>query len=980
MRLVGLMTINNHSFEDQLLALDMIPAGVWTVGIDGRILSTNKRAAVMWGYTQAEMRCKTWMDITHPDDIDDCLAFMTTLGEVTEARATTQRRYIRADGRILHAQVDVAVIRNEAGEIERYLAVIADITERVMAEEALRQREQWFQSVIDQSTDTFLAFDMDGKLVYINQAGLKQLGYERDELIGCSIDVIDPDWNLDAMEETARRLSVGETHLIRSRQKRKDGSVFPVEVSIGLAIHNGIAYRTGFARDISIQLQREAQLKQNEQTFRKLYNNTPVGMHSIDKEGKLVYVNDYWLQMFGYEREDVIGRRSTDFLTEASQRYAIEVALPLFFKQGYVKDIAYQFVCKNGEIIDVLLSGVLTKGDDGISDHSLATIVDVTERNKMQAVIKQNEKRLRTLYNKSPIMMHSVNAEGIIIDVNDYWLSVMGYERDEVIDCTVARFFTEASMKQAITIDVPMHFNKGYAENLPYQMIKKDGRVIDVLFSATNQVDGNGTFTHTLATIKDVSEQKRTEQALRSSERRFRKLFDESYDFIAILDEHGAVIDVNQTALVELGVTKQVLQGLPVWRIFAIKEDDLDIQKVKDVIANAKAGHSGRIELTGRVRGQAQTFDVTFSPVLNDEDHINMLFVEGRNVTHLMNVTEQLRTVAIKSKQEEKKFKTLFNDSSNFAAALSPEGLILDVNDRVTAISGASRSRIVGQIIWEVDVFTPFPLIQSALEDMLAAVHANSSMARQEMSLSLPAIPQLVADVILTPVMADDGQIDMMIIEARDITQLAHSREQLRQSAEDKSLLLREVHHRVKNNLQVIISMLRVEGRMVKESAQKDSLREVINRVQSMALIHDQLHRESSNLAEIDLEIYMHELIKEIGRTYRLDVLLVVDVSAIKLDIDRAITCGLIVNELVSNALKYAFPDGRGTLQVIGRHESDQVQISVIDDGIGLSDVDIFPMDGSTGFQLIELMTDQLAADVSVHVENGTRFDVVFPF
>ena len=107
-------------------------------------------------------------------------------------------------------------------------------------------------------------------------------------------------------------------------------------------------------------------------------------MHSIDRHGKITGVNDYWLMTMGYQRSEVIGRRSTEFLTEASRDYAIGIALPEFFRAGYAKDVEYQMVKKNGDVIDVLLTAVSQRDDSGEIIRSLAVITDLTERKRME--------------------------------------------------------------------------------------------------------------------------------------------------------------------------------------------------------------------------------------------------------------------------------------------------------------------------------------------------------------------------------------------------------------------------------------------------------------------------------------------------------------------------------------------------------------------------------------------------------------------
>ena len=128
-------------------------------------------------------------------------------------------------------------------------------------------------------------------------------------------------------------------------------------------------------------------LRQRGELYRDLYDHTPVMMHSIDREGSLLSVNDYWLEALGYERREVIGRKSTEFLTEASRRYAIEVALPEFWKTGVASDVEYQMVKKNGDAMEVLLNAVSQKDNAGDIEYTRAFMVVVTERKRAEDVV-----------------------------------------------------------------------------------------------------------------------------------------------------------------------------------------------------------------------------------------------------------------------------------------------------------------------------------------------------------------------------------------------------------------------------------------------------------------------------------------------------------------------------------------------------------------------------------------------------------------
>ena len=138
----------------------------------------------------------------------------------------------------------------------------------------------------------------------------------------------------------------------------------------------------------------EKALRDSEERYRSLYHQTPAMLHSIDREGYLVSVSDYWAEVMGYDRKDVVGKRLTDFFTEASRKHAEQNVFPLFFKEGFCKDVPYKFVKKNGEIIDILLSAISDRKEDGQPVRSLAVSMDVTERKRAEEALNRAKEEL----------------------------------------------------------------------------------------------------------------------------------------------------------------------------------------------------------------------------------------------------------------------------------------------------------------------------------------------------------------------------------------------------------------------------------------------------------------------------------------------------------------------------------------------------------------------------------------------------------
>ncbi len=148
------------------------------------------------------------------------------------------------------------------------------------------------------------------------------------------------------------------------------------------------------AQELSRRKQAEKKLRLSEERYRHIYHKTPVMLHSIDTEGRIIHVSDHWVEVMGYSREDVIGEQLTRFFTEESKKYAVNIVFPRFFSTGFCKDISYTYIKKNGEKMDTLLSCYGVRGEDGDISRSLAVSVDVTEENRAQKELQKAKEKL----------------------------------------------------------------------------------------------------------------------------------------------------------------------------------------------------------------------------------------------------------------------------------------------------------------------------------------------------------------------------------------------------------------------------------------------------------------------------------------------------------------------------------------------------------------------------------------------------------
>jgi len=217
----------------------------------------------------------------------------------------------------------------------------------------------------------------------------------------------------------------------------------------------------------------------------------------------------------------------------------------------------------------------------------------------------------------------------------------------------------------------------------------------------------------------------------------------------------------------------------------------------------------------------------------------------------------------------------------------------------------------------------------------------------------------------------------------REIAERKRAEEKISASLKEKELLLKEIHHRVKNNMQIISSMLSIQEVQIKDKVALQVFRESRNRVRSMALIHEKLY-QSEDLARIDFSEYIQSLTAELFSTYSVTadaVKLRMNVENVYLDIITAIPCGLIINELLSNSLKYAFPAGQSgeiTIDFKLENKINMYHLIIGDNGVGFPKYLDFRKSESLGLQLVRLLTKKIHGTIELDREGGTFFKIIF--
>ncbi|MEN0654109.1 MULTISPECIES: PAS domain-containing protein [Hyphobacterium] len=466
-----------------------------------------------------------WRQAIHPDD--RALSFESfehmMSGEVSEVEYRMLGRdgdwfWVRNTGRVVETGCD--------GQPRRMAGLLANISERKALERRVEQVNFHLAEALKAADLAAWRYDLVKHVATIRGDLAARLGVDQDNPVIPGpewMDHVHPDDKGDVIRKTLA-VAEGKANSFEALYRAQDRSgEWRWIRSTGRVVDRspgGTALiAAGVLKDETRQIALETALAAERDRFRATYAETPAMMHSIDREGRLVNVSDYWLAQMGYAREEVIGMPASHFLVDEDRERARLKIQPDFWRDGAVADVPYRFRTKSGAIIDILLSAVTENDASGEPVLAHAVLVDVTERNALHRALVEEKDRFEAIYRATPAMMHTIDASGAIIQVSDYWLSVMGYDRDEVIGRKSTDFLDAESRLQAERQNLPDLFRYGKNNDVQYRFVKKSGQTIDTLLNSFLERDGEGNPMASYAVITDISALRRAYDGLKRSNR-----------------------------------------------------------------------------------------------------------------------------------------------------------------------------------------------------------------------------------------------------------------------------------------------------------------------------------------------------------------------------------------------------------------------------------------------------------------------------
>jgi len=469
--------------------------------------------------------------------------------------------FMRKNGERFPVIVSPSWIKDKQRNAIIYYATFKDITERKRAEEALQESEARLRGLFETMVEGVILIAPDGQIVQANPAAERILGLKRPEIEGRNY--VAPEWKIFRLdgtpmppEEMAGPRAMKDKRMVKDvvmGVQRPDGSIAWINVSAAPIINEAGKFEgiVGTFADITDRKRAEEELRKSEERFRNLFEQAPLGYQSLDAEGCLIDVNQSWLDLLGYSRDEVIGHWFGDFLAP-HEIDAYKQRFPRFKAIGEVH-VDLEMVQRAGSTIIVHIDGRIGRDDNGQFKKTHCILHDITERKRAEEALIKSELRFRTYFNMPLIGFAITSPEKGWIEVNDRICSILGYSRDEIVQ----RTWPELTHPDDLAADIEQFdlILSGQIEkySMDKRFIRKDGEIVWTSISIGCVRKPDGRVEYIIGLMEDITERKQAEEALRESEVRYHSLFEGVPVGLYRTTPDGQILDANQALVQMLG-------------------------------------------------------------------------------------------------------------------------------------------------------------------------------------------------------------------------------------------------------------------------------------------------------------------------------------------------------------------------------------------------------------------------------------------
>ena len=681
-----------------------------------------------------------------------------------------------------------------------------------------------------------------------------------------------------------------------------------------------------------------------------LFQNMEAGLWVLDSDFNVQMINPRLCELLGVTESSAVGGKCYNLLDR--DMCSMDLCPLKRVVKGSCKTTARTE--KNGT--PLLVTALPFKNRDG----NLNGVVEEFHRENYE--LKKEDVYRLLVENSQDVVYRLSIPDGRCEYMNPACTKIFGYSPEEF-------YRTPLLIKKILTPKWRQKFDKVWSEvlrgrirsPLAYQIVRRSGEVRWMTERDVIIKDDDGNPVAVQGIIIDMTPHKRVEEA----EFRLAAIVEHSHDGVISYDINWNIQSWNHGAEKIYGYKDVEVLGKPVSILIAPeKRDELDSLMNKVLMGSVIEKND-----TLRVKkdGKPVHVSLTISPLKNASGKIVGASTIARDITWRRNA--QMRI-----KNSEEHYRHLVKSIPVGIVQVTRNGNVIDVNPKFLEMVGSNPEGYSQPF----NLYKFAPAVEAGCTEKFMECFETGKNITGECSPTING-KTLKMQYTLTPFLGSSNKVESVLGTMSDITALKDAEKQLQESLKEKDILMKEIHHRVKNNLTVISSLLNLQSRQIKDQEALNLFKDSQSRARSMALIHKELY--SGNFKEVNFGEYIKNLVSDIFRTYSIqdNVELEMDIDDVTLDVDVSVPMGLIINELISNSLKYAFPKGEnGILTVEFHRENDTYVLTIRDNGVGLPEGMELGNTKSLGLQLVKSLTDQLDGSLQIVKTNGTCFRISF--
>ena len=921
---------------------------------------------------------------------------------------------VSSDGNVRHVLGNARPLRDEQGNLSGSVSAFIDITERKKAEEALRLSNIYNRSLIEASLDPQVTIGPDGKITDVNGATEQVTGYSRNDLIGTDFSdyFTEPEKARTGYQQV---FTEGEVRDYPLEIRHKDGHITHVlyNASVYKDENGEVIGAFAAARDITERKRAERALRESEEKYRIVADNTFDWEFWLDPDGRFLYTSPSCERVTGYAAWEFIDK--PDLLQEIIHPDDRQAFLQHQHDMPSSRhgDIEFRIVTKDGEIRWIHhLCQPLYDGE-GRYAGSRGSNRDTTERKRAKETLAFERSQLLSIFD---------GIDDVVYVTDPYTYEVL-YANKAMKEKFGGELVGGICYREFQRKDSPCDFctnpiilkerDKPYHWEYYNPMVDRYFMIMDRIIKWP---DGRNV---RFEIAKDITERKKAEVTLRKSEERFKALVNNLESGVFLIDGDGKFAIYNLAFLQIFNISEQELEHMKIqdlrwdtWNV--VNKDGTALRFESHPVQFARLNHKPvKNQVIGIRRYPHDEWTWTLAsaePLFNPDGSIDIIICTFTDITELKEVEKALKKAHENLEEKVKERTAELQEAYN------------SLKESEERLADAQKIAHVGSWDWNIEtneeywsdelyhIFGLDPHFELNHNTFLNSIHPEDlDYVNNTIKEALNRKPYYIDYRIILP----DGEERVIYSQGgaifdeknkpirmrgivQDITERKRAEEAL---AKIEISRKQEIHHRIKNNLQVISSLLDLQAekfinrKNIKDSEVLEAFRESQDRVISMALIHEELHR-SEGLDKLNFSQYIEKLADTLFSTYKLgntEVRLNLDLEEdFLLDMDTSIPLGIIINELVSNSLKHAFSGrDKGEIRIeLHREEKGEYKkegckdtsftLIISDNGVGIPEnLDIEDLE-SLGLQLVASLVDQLDGELELKRNNGTEFTIRF--